>query len=281
MPFFSISSPTSGNATQLQGRTVSATAPATGTVLTYSGSAWIGSQGVSGPTGPAGADGSVIYSGSGAPSSGIGRSGDWYIDSAAAMLYGPKASGSWGSGISIQGGPTGPSGVSITGPTGAASTITGPTGSTGAAGQSFTGPTGASFTGPTGAASTIPGPTGSTGAAGNSITGPTGPSGGPTGATGPTGAAANAGINVQSITGTLTLSAGAAKYQLITPVGASQDVILPTGVAAGTDFVVKVSDTTTMYYGLNVKTNTSTGVATVAWSNQKTVVFDGSIWRVF
>src|SRR6185436_2345598 len=52
--------------------------------------------------------------------------------------------------------------------TGAASTVPGPTGPTGA---SVTGPTG-----PTGAASTVPGPTGATGA---TVAGPTGTFGGP------------------------------------------------------------------------------------------------------
>jgi hypothetical protein len=168
MPFFLISSPSSGNATQLQGQPVSATAPATGSVLTYSGSAWLASQGVTGSTGPAGVDGATIYNGSGAPSDGIGKSGDFYVDTGSSVLYGPKASGSWGAGASIAGGPTGPTGMTgaastITGPTGAASTITGPTGSVGATGaaSTVTGPTGS--VGATGAASTITGPTGGVG----------------------------------------------------------------------------------------------------------------------
>lgn len=174
MPFFLISSPSSGNATQLQGRPVSATAPATGSVLTYSGSAWQASQGVTGSTGPAGVDGATIYNGSGAPSNGIGKSGDFYVDTGNSVLYGPKASGSWGAGTSISGGPTGPTGMAgSTGSTGAASTITGPTGAsiagptgpsiTGPTGASITGPTGPSVTGPAGAASTVTGPTGSVG----------------------------------------------------------------------------------------------------------------------
>lgn len=123
MPFFAITSPSSGNATQLQGKAVAATAPATGTVLTFDGGAWRAAQGVTGPTGPYGADGTKMYGGSGTPSAGLGVSGDYYVDTVGAYLYGPKANGSWGGGISIQGGPTGPQG--------AASTVTGPTGSTG------------------------------------------------------------------------------------------------------------------------------------------------------
>lgn len=82
-------------------------------------------------------------------------------------------------------GVTGPTGISgVTGPTGAQG-ITGPTGFQGIQGNK--GPTGPSITGPTGAASTIPGPTGATGPTGadSQVTGPTGPRG----ITGPTGSA--------------------------------------------------------------------------------------------
>lgn len=176
MPFFSISSPSSGNATQLQGKAVAATAPGPGTVLTFDGTSWVASAGVTGPTGPAGA---VMLYGEGTPASGLGRSGDLYIDTANAYLYGPKAGGSWGAGISIQGGPTGPSVTGPTGPSGpagAASSVAGPTGAdgaTGPTGEAATGPTGE--VGPTGEASSVTGPAGASGA-----TGPTGPTGGST-----------------------------------------------------------------------------------------------------
>jgi hypothetical protein len=81
---------------------------------------------------------------------------------------------------------TGPTGPSVTGPTGAASEITGPTGPgtpgpTGPASE-VTGPTGADVTGPTGPASEITGPTGpaAIGPTGPEVTGPAGPTG-PTG----------------------------------------------------------------------------------------------------
>jgi len=170
MVFFSIQSPTSGNATQLQGRTVSSTGPTGGQVLTWDGSAWAPLPGVTGPTGSAGVDGPQIYSGATGPFSGLGKSGDWYIDSASGVLYGPKASNSWGNGLQLQSGPqgpAGPTGAGATGPTGV-----GVTGATGSAG-----PTGAGATGPTGAASTMTGPTGPgiTGPTGVGTTGPTGP----------------------------------------------------------------------------------------------------------
>ena len=133
MPYFSIPATLSGNATQLQGRAVSATAPSANQVLAWSGSAWLPATGVTGPTG---GDGSQFYGGSGAPSAGFGSSRDFYLDTSSGRLYGPKANGSWGSPLQLQSGAAGPTGV---------------TGATGAAGQSFTGPTGdAGVTGPTG-----------------------------------------------------------------------------------------------------------------------------------
>lgn len=150
MPFFSLSSPSSGNATQLQGRAVSATAPATGSVLVWNGGAWLPGSGVTGPTGSRGDDGSRFWSGSGAPASGFGASGDFWLDTTNGRLYGPKADGFWGTPIQLQSGPAGP-----TGSTGPVSTTPGPTGSTGPA---------STVPGPTGPASTVTGPTGARGA---------------------------------------------------------------------------------------------------------------------
>ena len=211
MPFYSTTSATSGNATQLQGRALSATAPTEGHSLVWDGSAWVPGFATTGPTGPGGVDGGRIFYGTGAPASNLGRSGDSYVDvtSNAGKLYGPKTSGGWGSGISLQGGQQGPTGVTgptgsgSTGPTGAGATgPTGPaggTGSSGAAGATgATGPTGAGGTGPTGPASSITGPTGPSGGP-TGVTGPTGASA--TGPTGPTGAAGAAGANGTSVTG--------------------------------------------------------------------------------
>lgn len=196
---------------------------------------------------------------------------------------------------------TGPTGASITGPTGPASTVTGPTGglvsiavgtvTTGVAAVTVTG-TGASrtlnfvvpfVTGPTGAASNVTGPSGPTGP---SITGPTGavgatgPSGGPTGSTGPTGPGARQGANVVSITGPLTLTEAADRYQFINPVGSNQDVVLPTGVGGGYDLIVKnTSEDYSAYPSVVVKTNTATGVATLGVGSTQLIVFDGTNWR--
>jgi hypothetical protein len=62
-----------------------------------------GATGSSGPVGPAGANGTVIYSGTTAPSTSTGNIGDFYLDLATGILYGPKTSSGWGSGISITG----------------------------------------------------------------------------------------------------------------------------------------------------------------------------------
>jgi hypothetical protein len=59
---------------------------------------------------PAGIDGSTVRNGSGVPSSGLGNNGDFYIDTAASKIYGPKTSGAWGSGTSLIG-PQGTTGV--------------------------------------------------------------------------------------------------------------------------------------------------------------------------
>ncbi len=222
MPYFSIQSPTSGNATQLQGRAVAATGPTGGQVLTWDGSSWAPLAGTTGPTGAAGVDGRFIFSGSTGPSSGLGRSGDYYIDFNAGVLYGPKASNSWGSGLQLQSGPQGPTGATgagATGPTGAGST--GATGSVGA--------TGASVTGPTGAASNVTGPTGATGP---SVTGPTG-----IGATGPTGSPNFLSVGSVSVgaiaSASLSGAPGAQVLSLVLPAGptgAASNVTGPTGV---------------------------------------------------
>jgi hypothetical protein len=58
---------------------------------------------LTGAGGAAGADGRTILSGTGAPSSGLGSDGDYYLDTATSRLYGPKAAGAWGSGVVLIG----------------------------------------------------------------------------------------------------------------------------------------------------------------------------------
>lgn len=54
-----------------------------------------GAPGAPGTPGTPGANGNTILNGTGAPSDSIGVNGDFYLDTAASVLYGPKASGTW------------------------------------------------------------------------------------------------------------------------------------------------------------------------------------------
>lgn len=74
-----------------------------------------GSTGATGSTGAAGADGKTVLNGSGAPGSGLGVDGDFYIDTTADDIYGPKTAGAWGSGTSLIG-PAGPGSGDVNGP---------------------------------------------------------------------------------------------------------------------------------------------------------------------
>ena len=83
-----------------------------------------------------GADGKTILNGTAAPSSDTGAEGDFFLDTTNSMLYGPKTTSGWGSGVSLIG-PTGATGATgLTGATGAK----GDTGATGPQGEA--GPTG-------------------------------------------------------------------------------------------------------------------------------------------
>src|SRR5439155_5738276 len=68
-----------------------------------------GPQGVKGDTGAQGiqgvkgTDGKTVLSGAGAPAATLGSDGDFYIDTAANAIYGPKASGAWGNPTSLVG----------------------------------------------------------------------------------------------------------------------------------------------------------------------------------
>jgi hypothetical protein len=54
-----------------------------------------GDQGIQGLQGLQGVQGTLMRAGAGAPTSGVGNNGDWYIDTTNWRLYGPKASGAW------------------------------------------------------------------------------------------------------------------------------------------------------------------------------------------
>ena len=73
----------------------------------WDGAAWqnlgtLGTTGPAGATGPTGADGQTILNGSGAPVDNVtGTDGDFYIDTSAHTIYGPRTAGAWGSGTSL------------------------------------------------------------------------------------------------------------------------------------------------------------------------------------
>ena len=119
-----------------------------------------GPAGSAGATGATGTAGNTVLSGIGVPAAALGVNGNFYINTAANTIHGPKAAGAW------------PAGVALVGPQG-------PIGTTGAAGA-------AGATGATGAQG-VQGVAGVTGAAG--AQGPIGVTGaqGPIGATGPAG----------------------------------------------------------------------------------------------
>jgi hypothetical protein len=108
----------------------------------WDGSAWvetaIGAQGPTGATGTNGTngiDGKTILNGSGVPSSGLGVNGDFYIDTTASRIYGPKASGAWGGGVSL----IGPAGTIRLSSSSSSSTVSNSTTETALLSTNFTG----------------------------------------------------------------------------------------------------------------------------------------------
>lgn len=92
-----------------------------------------GAKGDAGAVGAAGKDGSVIYAGTGAPSSSLGNAGDYYLDKSTDNLYGPKTSSGWGAALSLKGatgaaGAAGKNGSQILNGTGAPAASLGNTG---------------------------------------------------------------------------------------------------------------------------------------------------------
>jgi integrin beta 8 len=73
-----------------------------------------GPPGPAGPTGPAGV-GAAWQQGAGAPTSGVGSNGDFYLNTTTGDIYGPKTAGAWGSSVfniaEGQQGPAGPAGA--------------------------------------------------------------------------------------------------------------------------------------------------------------------------
>lgn len=86
-------------------------APIDGTPYSRQDGDWVATpEGPQGPAGADGADGLTVLNGAGAPGAGVGIDGDFYIDTTAKAIYGPKAAGAWGAGTSMIG-PQGPAGA--------------------------------------------------------------------------------------------------------------------------------------------------------------------------
>lgn len=78
--------------------------PKAGGVWPGTGVSVVGPIGLTGPSGTAGTNGNTIWNGTTAPSSGLGVNGDFYLNTATDVLYGPKAGGTWpGTGTSLIG----------------------------------------------------------------------------------------------------------------------------------------------------------------------------------
>jgi hypothetical protein len=58
----------------------------------------IAARGEPGPPGDTGDTGLSVLNGVGAPASGTGSNGEFYIDTSTWTIYGPKTAGAWGSG---------------------------------------------------------------------------------------------------------------------------------------------------------------------------------------
>jgi hypothetical protein len=85
------------------------------------GTSLIGPQGPQGIQGATGAAGNTVLYGAGPPASATGVNGNFYIDTSANFIYGPKAAGAWPAGTSLIGpqGAQGPQGIQgPVGPTG-------------------------------------------------------------------------------------------------------------------------------------------------------------------
>lgn len=63
-----------------------------------------GATGAAGAAGSNGTNGNTVLNGSGAPGAGLGVNGDFYIDTTADTIYGPKTAGDWGTPVSLGGG---------------------------------------------------------------------------------------------------------------------------------------------------------------------------------
>jgi hypothetical protein len=244
----------------------------------------VGATGPAGPQGLPGTAGKTILSGILPPLASQGVDGDFYLDTAASVLYGPKGAitaGAWPAPGTSLVGPVGATGATgATGPQGPIG-LTGPTGATGATGA--TGPQGPiGLTGATGPQGPIglTGATGATGATGPQgpigLTGATGPQGpigltGATGATGATGPQGPAGIGLNlygdGSAGALIIGVGSTVDWNTTPpaggvsftnITVSGTLIVPSGL------IIRATGTVNISGNLLVQANGGSPVASQA-----------------
>jgi hypothetical protein len=72
-----------------------------------------GANGAPGKDGAPGANGNTVLNGVGAPASTLGANGDFYLDTSAHVIYGPKATGVWPAGVSLIGPAGGSTGMTV------------------------------------------------------------------------------------------------------------------------------------------------------------------------
>lgn len=112
-----------------------------------------GATGATGAVGATGADGTKIYSGAVVPAATLGANGDFYLNTATSMLYGPKTAAGWGTAKSLIGATGAPGATGATGATGVAGSkiLSGtgvPAASVGSNGDYYLDPTNYLFYGP-------------------------------------------------------------------------------------------------------------------------------------
>ncbi len=207
-----------------------------------------GSNGTNGTNGAAGADGKTVLNGTSAPSSGIGTDGDFYINTASNTLYGPKASGSW------------PSGVSLVGPQGTAGSA-GTNGSNGTNGlNGAAGADGKTVLNGTSAPGSVIGTDGDfyINTASNTLYGPKVSGSWPSGVSlvGPQGTAGSAGTNGSNGTNGANGAAGADGKTVLNGTSAPSSVI-------GTDGDFYINTATNTLFGPKASGSWPTGVSLV------------------
>lgn len=219
-----------------------------------------GTAGADGDDGAPGVDGRTILNGTTAPGAGLGEDGDFYIDTVAHNLYGPKTTGAWGSATSLVGpqgtaGADGTDGLMIRTGTGA------PAGGLGNDGDFYIDTAtheiyGPKTTGAWGSATSLVGPAGSDGTDGTDGTNGTNGKTIITGTVAPTTEGVDGDIYINTATSTLYGPKTSGVW------GAGTSLIGPQGTAGTNGQGVPTGGTATQILVKNSSTNYDT-----AWAN--------------